>query len=146
MIHVGIPSNFQDDSFFSILELTETLSGLPLKIILFHALEMPTSITELLLLPRDSKASNLVSAGFTRQCHQLVQELEQVQSIESVSFYGSTQMVFNSFLKAHKIEVLVVPTDFQHQAISAYSQNPISFIEKAKLPILSVSPVVPQLS
>ncbi|MFC6997523.1 hypothetical protein [Rufibacter roseus] len=146
MIHVLIPSNFKEDTFPCLTELTETFSGVPLKVVLFHALAMPTSITELLMLPREGQEAILISTRFTRQCQQLEKEVEQVKSIEPVFFYGSTNVSFRNFLKANKIDVMVSPQEYSYQAISPFSQSPFAFMEKAGLPLITVAPRVTQMA
>ncbi|MBA9075390.1 hypothetical protein [Rufibacter quisquiliarum] len=146
MTHVLLPSNFQEDSFASLVELTETFSGLPLKVVLFHALEIPTSITELLMLPREGGWEELAPKGFAQKCQRLVQELGQIQELTHTVFYGNTQRAFTNFLKAHRIDFMAVPKGFCFQALSTRSQNPLPFLEKAVLPLVTISPGEPQLA
>jgi len=144
MTHVLIPSNFQEDSLDCLVELIETFPGLPLKVLLFHALEVPTCITDLLMLPRECREEELIPARFSRQCQELVQELEQVQEIKHAFFYGNTQSAFGNFLKANKIDFLVAPAGFRFTPLSSFSQNPMPYLKKAALHLVTVSPRVPQ--
>ncbi|ALI98272.1 hypothetical protein [Rufibacter tibetensis] len=146
MTPVLIPSNFQEDTLHCLRELTQTFPGLQLKVVLFHAFGLSSSITELLMLSRRSEEERLVSPDFWKNCRKLQQELPEIASVEQAYFYGTTQVAFKNFLHAHQIAFLIDPGNYRHQTIGRLSQDPKPFLDRCGLPLITVTPWVPQAS
>ncbi|RNI29706.1 hypothetical protein EFA69_09125 [Rufibacter immobilis] len=144
MTHILIPSNFKEDTLGCLREVTQTFPGLQVNVTLFHAMGLSGSITDLLMLPREGQEKKLVSRHFLQECAQLKQELDEIASVEHCFFYGTTMAAFRNFLKANKTEFIVWPANYKHEAIDRLSQDPLPFLEKCGLPLISVSPRVPQ--
>ena len=135
-----MPSNFNQSSFDCLPEIVKTFPDTPLKILFFHPIGLSNSITDLLLLPRGNREDNLISFSFCKQCMEIEKELPQIKYLKWKFFYGDTLIAFKNFLAANNIETIVIPKSYRYESICKQSLNPMLFLEKCGLPIISISP------
>lgn len=142
MPHILIPSNFTMDTLDCLPELAETFPGLELNVLLFHAVGLSNSITDLLMLSRRTKEEEFISQAFAQSCKKLEEALPAIKAVNWTCFYGTTMASFKNFLKANQIDFIACPTTFAHQSLSKQSLDPMLFLEKCGLPVIPVTPVV----
>lgn len=137
MKNVLIPTDFSLRSLDMISQTAETLSSEKLNIILFHVFNMPTDILDLMFLGKESYAADLITEPFRKECRKVKQQYSyNISSISFKHFYGNNMAVFNNFLEANKIDLIVCPDDTVISRPHKQSADPIKLIHKSSLPVI----------
>ncbi len=137
MKNVLIPTDFTAQSLQLVNKTAEALKGEKFNIVLFHAFNMPDSITDLMFIGREKIYKGLVTDDFRNQCKKLKNlYFDTIHSICFKYMYGSTVRVFKNFADANDIDLIVLPADLRLQMPHKYSIDPCSFFRKSGITVL----------
>lgn len=113
MRNVLIPTDFTVHSLDLVVAVAEKYQGEELNITLLHALAMPDSIMDLILLSRNNDRYKLITNEFKSACTILKNRFaSSIKDINVRFMHGSTRGVFRNFVEATKADVFVFPTDY----------------------------------
>lgn len=139
MKKVLIPTDFSIRSLNMVQHAVNHFPGEKIEIVLFHLLAMPTSITELMLLPRKkNEYYSVVSDEFYEATQVLKNKYASSIGSFTISFqHGSTRAWFNNFLEGRKIDAVVAPGEMQIEPVFKSSINMSRLIEKCKCTVIT---------
>lgn len=104
-----IPTDFSLQSLNIIKNAVTHFSDERLKIVLFHALHMPTDIQDLLFINKQAPHEKITEA-FRHDCAALKKKHSDViTGITFKSMYGNTPAVFRNFIEANGIDCIYMP-------------------------------------
>jgi hypothetical protein len=111
----------------------------PVEIVLFHAVYIPNSITDLLFITKRINQT-YITKDYSDACEILRNKYNsQINTLRTVFFYGSTSMAFNNFIEANAPHCIVTHEHHQYKETYKYSIDPMPLIRKARCPVLSLS-------
>jgi len=136
MKHVLIPTDFSIRSLRVIHSVVEKFSGEPLTIVMMHALKMPTSITDLMMLSRRSAHCDLITGDYKDACEIIRNKYaSSIKLLKTEFLFGNTSGVFRNFLQYQNIDVIVCPATEEFRLAGKDSYNPATLINKSKYPV-----------
>jgi hypothetical protein len=131
-----IPTDFTLSSLNVVRFGADIFGDEELEITLLHFLEMPDSITDLLMMPRESSHLKLVNADFREGISLLRNRYgSQIKKIRTDFMIGNGRRQFKNYLEHHKIDLIVYPENYEMRLPSARSYNPEKLIWNTKFPI-----------
>jgi hypothetical protein len=139
MKHVLIPTDFSIRSLRVIHNVIERYGNEPLTIVMMHALRMPTSITDLMMLSRRSAHYDLITDDYKDACEIIRNKYaSSIANLKTEFLFGNTSAVFRNFLQYQNIDVIVCAANSEFRLAGKDSYNPISLINKSKYPVYHV--------
>lgn len=137
MKRILIPTDFTIASLNIIHTLVNKVNG-PVEIVLFHPVYIPNSISDLLFTRRTTQG--YITQEYTEACEILKNKYSsQINSMNTVFFYGSSAAAFNNFAEGNKIDMIAINEQHQYKETYKNSLSPMPFIRKAKYEVLSLS-------
>lgn len=139
MKRVLIPTDFSIRSLNMVQHAVNKFPGEKIEIVLFHLLAMPTSITELMVLPRKKNEYYSIVSDEFYEATQILKN-KYASSIESFTItfqHGSTRAWFNNFLEGRKIDAVVAPGELELAPVFKSSINMSKLIDKCKCLIIT---------
>lgn len=135
MKHILIPTDFTMGSL-NVLRFGADAFNDELTITLLHFMEMPDSISDLLMLPREASNFNLISPEF-REGISLIQNRygSQIKRIRNDFFVGDGRRQFKNYLEHQKIDSIIYPENYDLKMISKRSYNPEKLIWNTNWPV-----------
>lgn len=122
MRNVLIPTDFTVQSLDLVVAAAQKYEGEQLNITLMHALAMPDSIMDLILLSRNNDRYKLITKEFESACTILKNRYASVIHRISVRFmHGSTKAVFSNFVEASQASLFIYPVDYSFKPAGANS-------------------------
>ena len=113
MRNVLIPTDFTVHSLDLVVAVVEKYKDEELNITLLHALAMPDSIMDLILLSRNNDRYKLISKEFRNACTILKNRYaSSIRDINVRFMHGGTRGVFRNFVEATKADIFVFPIDY----------------------------------
>lgn len=139
MKHVLIPTDLTIRSLRVIHGAVARFGQEPLRITCMHALHMPTSITDLMMLSRRSSHYDLLSSDFRDACEMIRNRYASViQQLQVQFLHGSSRAVFRHFLEYHGIDVIVCAEQEIFVPACSRSYDPAALIKKSPCPVYQV--------
>lgn len=136
MKHVLIPTDFSIRSLRVVHGVVERFGGEPLNIVLMHAVEMPGSIMDLMMLSRRSSHYDLITADYKDACEIIKNKYASViQSLKTEFLVGNGKGLFGNFLIYHNIDVIACAAKDEFRKAGPNSYNPAELIRKCKYPV-----------
>jgi len=138
MRNVLIPTDFSIESLRLAEQALEALDDQTMTITLFHAFDISGFAPDMLGSSRRLPYGHLLTETFRLACKRLKDAHPQVlQGIHVRHMYGNNNSVFRNFIDAYDIDMIVCPDNYAFNAVTAQSVNPVTFFEKAGVPLLS---------
>ena len=135
MKHILIPTDFTLGSL-NVLRFGADAFNDELTITLLHFMEMPDSITDLLMLPRETSNFNLISPEFREGISLILNRYgSQIKRIRNDYFVGNGRRQFKNYLEHHKIDTIVFPENYKMSMPSKRSYNPEQLIWNTNWPV-----------
>jgi hypothetical protein len=136
MKHVLIPTDFSIRSLRVVHGVVERFGGEPLNIVLMHAIQMPSSIMDLMMLSRRSSHTDLITADYKDACEIIRNKYASViKSLKTEFLIGNGRGVFRNFLLYHNIDVIACAASEEFRKAGENSYNPAELIKKCKYPV-----------
>lgn len=147
MKRVLIPTDFTVGSLKMIQHALQHYEQSKIQVILFHLLELPTSITDLMFLRR-KKAE--YAAAVSKDFYEAVEVLKnryssRLDSIDIKFEYGFTLAWFKNFLEGNGIDAIVYPGPQGLEKVYKTSIDMCKLIRKSGYPLIE-APVVPRVA
>ena len=137
MKHILIPTDFSFRSLNIIRYAAGHFQDEQLKVTMLHFLEMPDSITDLLMMPRESSYFNLETPEFREGKSMLLNRFSsQVAEIRTDFFMGESKRQFKNYLEHQGIETIVFPQNYEMKLASKRSYDPSKLIWRTGWPVL----------
>jgi hypothetical protein len=135
MKHILIPTDFTLGSL-NVLRFGADAFDEELNITLLHFMEMPDSITDLLMLPRDTSVFNIISPEFREGVSLILNRYgSQIKRIRNDFFVGDGRRQFKNYLEHHKVDTIVFPENYALKMPSKRSYNPERLIWNTNWPV-----------
>lgn len=139
MKHVLIPTDFSIRSLRVIHSVVEKFADEQLTIVMMHALKMPTSISDLMLLSRRSAHYDLITEDYKDACEIIRNKYaSSIKLLKTEFLFGNGNGVFRNFLQYQNIDVIVCPEKEEFRLAGKDSYNPAALIRKCKYPVYHV--------
>jgi len=136
MKHVLIPSDFSRQSIELVSLVVNQFPGEKISIILFHAFDIPDSEAHIMRYASERRLAGLVNEEFRRACRRVSVTHANIREVNIRCFYGNTSFVFQNFLEANKIDIIVFPDGYSPKMLSPNSIDPAGLIYKSGLPVI----------
>jgi hypothetical protein len=138
--NVLIPTDFTVKSLQVARYALENSTEPKLDILLFHMVDIPHSITDLLFFSKEQLRRKLIHEDFKDACAVLRNKYASiVENIQCEIFYGSTPAVFENYVNARKIDQILYNNSLPLRKIDPRSIDSYLFIKKSKKSIIDVS-------
>lgn len=135
MKHILIPTDFTLSSL-NVLRFGADAFNEELTITMLHFMEMPDSITDLLMLPREPSNFNLISPEFREGISLILNRYgSQIKRIRNDFFVGDGRRQFKNYLEHHKIDTIVFPENYTMSMPSKRSYQPEKLIWNTNWPV-----------
>jgi len=133
-----IPTDFTQQSIQSIPSLVQGYYPEKVNIVLVHMLKITDNISELLMLSRRSVEYRQIPDNFYIRCREIEKKHSHIiNNIAITFFYGSTVAVFNNFLEANEVDVIVAAHD-NYQLLFKNSIDPELLFSKCDTAIIKL--------
>jgi hypothetical protein len=139
MKHIMIPTDFSIRSLNVVRYAAAHFESEQLKVTLLHFMEMPDSISDLLMLPRDNSHFKLITPEFRegmsllRNCYPL-----GVEQIRTDFLIGKGRRLLKNYLEHQKIDSVLLAENYDMKIPSRRSYNPINLIRSTGWSIVNV--------
>jgi hypothetical protein len=139
MKHVLIPTDFSIRSLRVIHSVIEKFGNEKITIVMMHALRMPTSITDLMMLSRRSAHQDLITEDYRDACEIIRNKYaSNIKLLKTEFLFGNTSAVFRNFLQYQNIDMIVCADTDEFRLTGKDSYNPAALINKSKYPVYRV--------
>lgn len=140
MKHFLIPTDFSIRSLRVVHHVVERFGGNgPIRIVMMHALEMPGSIMDLMMLSRRSTHYDLITEDYKEACEIIINKYaSSIASLKTEFMMGNSNGVMKHFLLYHNIDAIVCPSENIFRKAGKNSFDPASLIKKSKYPVYQV--------
>jgi hypothetical protein len=143
--HVLIPTDFTVKSLQVVRYALEEAGTARLNILLFHMVDIPHSITDLLFFSKEQLRKKLINQDFKDACAVLRNKYaSSVADIQCEIFYGSAAPVFENYVEARDIDVIMYNKSLPLKRIDPRSVEPYALIRKCRKPLIDVSETATQ--
>lgn len=133
-----IPTDFSTSSLDAMSPLCSQNHSEELTLVFVHLFKLSDSIGDLLMLSRRSREYEYVGEAFYQQCEELKVQFPNIKAIKIEFFYGSTLVLFKSFLDFHEISGILHSSNCSWSSINAASINPNVLTHKLGLPEVTI--------
>nr|WP_294948206.1 hypothetical protein [uncultured Mucilaginibacter sp.] len=141
--NILIPTDFSLTSLKAIPALLEQQPGQQFNITLVNFLGLSDSISELLMLSRRSREYEHVTQEFLDECSRLSRGYSnQILSLQTEFFYGTTVAVFKNYLEAREIDQIARLKDHNYLKLTPLSYEPGPLLERSKCQLINLAPYV----
>jgi hypothetical protein len=138
--HVLIPTDFTVKSLQVVRYALEDAGTARLNILLFHMVDIPHSITDLLFFSKEQLRKKLINQDFKDACAVLRNKYaSSVADIQCEVFYGSTAAVFENYVDARKVDVIMYNKSLALKKIDARSVDSYALIRRCHKPLMDIS-------
>ncbi|MEJ7558504.1 MAG: hypothetical protein WKF66_09375 [Pedobacter sp.] len=136
-----VPTDFTQNSLDCIPSLCAQFATQKVSIVFVHMFKLSDSIGDLLMLSRRSREFENISDEFYTTCSSYKAQLKNLEAVKIEFFYGSTMSMFRNFLENHEVDCILNPINCSCGKINKSSIDPLTLIEKSKLPMVSLMQV-----
>lgn len=138
--HVLIPTDFTVKSLQVVRYALEDAGTARLNILLFHMVDIPHSITDLLFFSKEQLRKKLINQDFKDACAVLRNKYaSSVADLQCEIFYGCTAPVFENYVDARNIDLIMYNKSLALKKIDARSVEPYALIRRCRKPLLDIS-------
>jgi hypothetical protein len=138
--HVLIPTDFTVKSLQVVRYALEDAGTAKLNILLFHMVDIPHSITDLLFFSKEQLRRKLINQDFKDACAVLRNKYaSSVADIQCEVFYGSSAAVFENYVDARNVDVIMYNKSLVLKKIDARSIDPYKLIRRCHKPLMDIS-------
>jgi hypothetical protein len=147
MKNVLIPTDFSARSLDTIDQVADILTE-KLNIYLFHAFDMPASLLEAMSRAGINAHNNLITEELRQKCKRIKTNHPNIANISFRTMYGTTNAVFENYVKANNINLIALPAGYKFVSILKDSVNPERMFKKSGIEIVSISsvPMAPNIA
>jgi hypothetical protein len=129
-----VPTDFTNSSLDIIEQIATTFDD-KLVIMLFHALDMPSSLVEAMINNSAAGHHSFVTEELRQRCRRLKIAHPNISNISFKFMYGTTSRVFENFATAHNIDLIVIPEGYYFTYVVRESVNPMPMFSKSRIPV-----------
>jgi hypothetical protein len=134
-----IPTDFSVRSLNLIRYAVNHFQEEKIRVTLLHFMELPGSITDLLMLPREASNHKLITPEFKEGISLLRNSYaSKIESIRIDFLQGAGRRMLKNYLKAQGIEAILFPENYELKMPSKRSIDPTTIIRRSGWPVLSV--------
>jgi hypothetical protein len=142
--NILIPTDFSLASLNAVTALVQQNPDQRFNIVLVHFLQLSDSITELLMLSRRSREYQHISPEFEAQLNELrTAYSDQITTIGTEFFYGSTVAVFRNYLETKQTERIIMLQGHSYAKITANSIDPTLLLQRSGCRLAILKPNAP---
>ncbi|RYD55986.1 MAG: universal stress protein [Sphingobacteriales bacterium] len=140
MKHILIPTDFTIKSLQAVKAAADHFHDERIKITLFHLLELPFGIGDMLFRLNSHKNSKLIDADFTNAC-QIIQNKyhSSIESIDTVFGQGSTVSYLSNVLDGLDIDLIFLQQNLKLTQPDKRSINVVPMLYKTNYKIIEVA-------
>jgi hypothetical protein len=102
-------------------------------IYLFHAFEMPGSLTETIRYGYGT----LMSENLRIKCKKIKTQNSNISNISFRPMYGTTDAAFRNYAEANQVDLIVLPQGYKYNSVNSRSVNPVRMFRRSGIGILS---------
>ena len=135
MNHILIPTDFSFTSVNFAAQAARQIGG-KCNVYLFHALDVPDSLIEVMHRTGLRSDSRLITEEHRIRCKKLKSEYPEIANIYMRIMYGSTLAAFRSFTEANSIDIIFLPESYKFRAVVRDSVDPTDWFRKAGIPVV----------
>lgn len=137
MNHILIPTDFSISSLSIVSAVVEEFGTTPVKITLFHLIDLPTSISELLTFRRSkSRYEEQINDEFHDACHILQNKFANcIAELKIELAFGNSSAYIKNYLEANKVTVVAASANTALKKTFKESVAMLSLLERTKVPV-----------
>lgn len=132
MKRILVPTDFTLHSI-DIAALAAKALGTKVDIYLFHAFEMPGSLTEAIRYGHGT----LMTEELRLKCKKIKNQNSNISNISFRPMYGTTDAAFRNYAEANQVDLIVLPQEYKYTPVNSQSVNPLRMFRKSRIDILS---------
>ncbi len=132
MNHILIPTDFSKESLQVLEDYLISCPYERVTVLFFHVIKLSDSITDLLLLSRRTKETEIIPNSFKNYCACIQDEFSKVDEVHFQYFYGHTMALFRNFIEANQIDLIVYDPRIKMEKLSKASIDPYEIINKSR--------------
>jgi len=137
MTNILVPTDYSIESLSIISSVVKRFENQKINIVLFHALEMPADIQDLLFLPKEVPFEK-ITEDLRQACVKIKKKYAGVISqIKFRHIYGDTNGVFRNFIEANDVDIIYMPEHFELRKAYKNSVDPRPMFKKAGIPFIT---------
>ncbi|HTN45370.1 MAG TPA: hypothetical protein VL098_03420 [Flavipsychrobacter sp.] len=142
MNHILIPTDFSIASLSIVSAVAEEFGTAPVKITLFHLIDMPTSISELLTFRRSkSRYEQQINDEFHDACHVLQNKFaNSIAELKVELAFGNSSAYIKNYLEANKVTVVAVSANTVLKKTFRESITMLPLLERTNVPVKYFTP------
>lgn len=144
MKHILIPTDFTIKSLQAVQAAAEHFNDDKLKITLFHLLDLPLGIGDLLFRINSQRNSKIIGQEFKDAC-QIIQNKYQstIESINPVFGQGNTAAYVGNVLDGLKVDLIFLQQNMQLALPDKRSINVVPLLYKTRYKIIEIANTTP---
>jgi aryl-phospho-beta-D-glucosidase BglC (GH1 family) len=139
MKHILIPTDFTIRSLQTVQAVADHFNGEPIRITLFHLLDMPSGIGDLLFRTTKNIKENIISSDFKTAYQVIANKYQSTISQMKIEFgQGSTAAYLSNVFEGLNVDAVFIPANSEFTLANSNSINPLPLIYKTKYKIIEM--------
>ncbi|HTF19982.1 MAG TPA: hypothetical protein VK658_18040 [Chryseolinea sp.] len=128
--NVLIPTDFTIESL-NLLKAAATMNGRPKSIILFHAIHLSDSITDLLFFSKSKFIESIANEDFLTAVKIVRNRYASIiKSVEMDLFVGRSSRAFENFVAGNAVDLILIPDAYKFRHASDRSIDPLGYLHR----------------
>jgi hypothetical protein len=137
--NVLIPTDFTIESL-NLLKAAAALDPRPKRVLLFHAIHLSDSITDLLFFSKARFIESIANEDFWTAVKIIRNRYASViKSVETDLFVGRNRAAFENFVVGNSIDAILVPEQYMFRRLHSKSADPLRFIRRSDEMVRQIS-------
>lgn len=138
MKRILVPTDFTLHSI-DIVALAAKAIGTKVDIFLFHAFEMPDSLTEAIRYGYGA----LMTEELRLKCKKIKNQNSNISNISFRPMYGTTDAAFRNYAEANQVDLIILPQGYKYSPANSQSVNPLRMFKRSGIDILTdLTPII----
>lgn len=134
-----IPTDFTVNSLLPVKKILQVNGSDEVRILLFHCVHAPDSITDLLLFSKPREIRRLSGTEFADACEIIRHRFAPaLNNLVIDLFMGNTHSAFENFVEGWQADAICLAKQMTYAKPSPQSADPMAFIKKSSIPVLEM--------
>lgn len=139
MKHILVPTDFTIRSLQTVQAVADHFNGEPIRITLFHLLDMPSGIGDLLFRTTKNIKENIITSDFKTAYQVIVNKYQSTIKEMKIEFgQGNTAAYLSNVFEGLKIDAVFVPTNVAFEFTNNNSIDMLPLIYKTKYKVIEI--------
>lgn len=140
-----IPTDFTVNSLIAVKKVMNINENDPVKIVLFHGVNLSDSITDLLLFSKGRLIREMATQSFKDACEIIKNKFaKDLESLYVEVFTGNTPAAFDQFLEANDVDIICYIDNFRYTKPSKNSMDIMPLLSHASVPTFKIEVETPK--